>query len=257
MLLSLTLDNPISLVISLIIILIFISDVSNGYKKGFFQTTIKFITSLIAMILAYFLKTPLSSFLYLNCPFFELDGIFKGVTAINILIYEIISFFVIFIVVVIILIIISDIFKLDEKLVRFIAVIGVPNRIAGALFGALKSILFLYFGLSLLFGVSNFFTDLDLGTSLGNYIVDIPVLKNSFGSVIDSFDQITELAVEYENIQDKEELNNEAIVILLEYEVISEENLELLIESGKIQLSLDNPEEQKEIKEDLYEAFNK
>jgi hypothetical protein len=51
------------------------------------------------------------------------------------------------------------------------------------------------------------------------------------------------LAVEYENIQDKEELNNEAIRILLEYEVITEENLELLIESGKIQFSLNNLEE--------------
>lgn len=257
MLLSLTLDNPISLAISLIVILIFISDVSKGYKKGFLQTTIKFITSLIAMIIAYFLKTPLSTFLYLNCPFFELDGIFKGVTSINILIYEIISFFVIFVLVTIILSIISNILKLDEKLIRFIAIIGVPNKIAGALFGALKSVVFLYFGLSLLFGVSNFFTNLDLGTSLGDYIVDIPILKNSFGSVIDSFDEITELAVEYENIQDKEELNNEAIGILLEYEVITEENLELLIESGKIQFSLDNPEEQKEIMEDLYEAFNK
>lgn len=256
MLMSLTLENPISLAISLIIILIFISDIRAGYKKGFLQTAIKFLISLIAMVLAYFLKTPLSSFLYLNFPFFELGGIFKGVTSINILIYEIISFFVLYVLIMIILSIINGILKLDEKLIRFVAIIGVPNRIAGALFGALKSIIFLYFGLSLLFVGTNF-TKIDVGTSLGDYIVDFPLLKNTFGSVVDSFDEITELAVEYENIQDKEELNEDAINILLEYDVITEENLELLIESGKINYSLDNAEEQKETMEDLNEAFNK
>jgi hypothetical protein len=65
------------------------------------------------------------------------------------------------------------------------------------------------------------------------------------------------LAVEYENVQDKEQLNKESIDILLKYGIITEENLNLLIEAGKVQYSVDNAEEQKSMMEELYESFTK
>jgi hypothetical protein len=92
-------------------------------------------------------------------------------------------------------------------------------------------------------------------SAVGNFIVDLPVLKNTFGNTLDSLDNITEMAVEYENVQNKEQLNKESIDVLLEYGIITEENLNILIESGKVQYSVDNPDEQKEMMEDLYEAF--
>ena len=85
----------------------------------------------------------------------------------------------------------------------------------------------------------------------------MPVLNNTFGNVLDSFDDITELAVEYENIQDKQQLNNESIDILLEYGIITEENLEVLIEAGKVQYSVNNAEEQKGMMEEIYDSFIK
>ena len=97
MLLSLSLSNSLSLAISIIIIVILIGDIVAGYKKGFLESGVIFLKTLIAMLVAYFLKSPLSNYLYLNFPLFELDGIFKGVSAVSILIYEAIAFFVIFI----------------------------------------------------------------------------------------------------------------------------------------------------------------
>lgn len=256
MLMSLTLDNPVALIVSILVILILIADIVAGYKKGFLESGVKFLKTVVAMLIAYFCKAPLSSYLYLNFPFFKLSGIFKGVTAVNILLYEVIAFFVVFILVLIILNIISSILKLDEKVLRLVSIIGVPNKIMGAIIGGLKSIVFLYFALSIFFVVSNFMK-LDTGESLGDYIVEMPVLKNTFGSVLDSFDQISDLAVEYENIQDKEKLNNESIDILLKYDIITEENLELLIKAGKVQYTVDNAEEQKGLVDELYESIIK
>lgn len=256
MLISLTLDNPVSLVISLLVLIIFVSDLIAGYKKGFLESGVKFLKSVIAMLIAYFTKAPLSKYLYMNFPFFEFDGIFKGVSAVSILLYEVIAFFVVFILVLIILAIISSIIKLDERILRLVSIIGVPNKIAGAIVGGLKSIVFLYFALSAFFVVSNFLK-IDTGKSLGDFVVDIPVLKNTFGSVLDSFDKISDLAVEYENIQDKEALNEESIDILLKYDIITQENLEILIEAGKVEYNINNVDEQKDMVNDLYEALIK
>lgn len=256
MLMSLTLDNPVAIIVSLLVVLIFIADIVAGYKKGFLESGVKFLKTVVAMLIAYFFKAPLSKYLYLNFPFFKLSGIFKGVTAVNILLYEVIAFFVVFILVLVILNIISSVLKLDEKVLRLVSIIGVPNKIMGAIVGGLKSIIFLYFVLSIFFVVSNFMK-LDTGESLGDYIVEIPVLKNTFGSVLDSFDQISDLAVEYENVQDKEQLNNESIDILLKYDIITEENLELLIKAGKVQYAVDNAAEQKDLVDELYESIIK
>jgi molybdopterin-guanine dinucleotide biosynthesis protein A len=150
----------------------------------------------------------------------------------------------------------DTIIKLDEKILRLVSIIGVPNKIMGALIGGLKSLIVLYFLLSILY-VSSSFLRFDPTSAVGDFIVDMPVLNNTFGNVLDSFDDITELAVEYENIQDKQQLNNESIDILLEYGIITEENLEVLINAGKVQYSVDNADEQKGMMEDIYDAFIK
>ena len=254
MLMSLTFNNPIAIVVSIFVILIIISDIIDGYKKGFLESGVKFLKTLVAMLIAYFCKAPLSKYMYLNLPFFQLEGIFKGVSSLNVIIYEIIAFFVIFALVLLIINIVSAILKLDEKVLRLVSIIGVPNKIMGAVINGLKSIVLLYFGLSLFFVGANFMK-WDVGESLGTYIVEMPLLKNTFGNILDSCNEITDLAVEYENIQDKEELNNKSIDILLEYDIISEENLELLIESGKIDYSVNKVDEQKDMVSDLYEAI--
>jgi hypothetical protein len=254
MLMSLTFDNPTSLIISVILIAILIGDIVAGYKKGFLESGVRFLKSLIALLLAYLFKGPLSTYMYLNLPLMEFDGIFKGVSAISILLYEAVAFFVVFIGVWIILNIISTIIKLDEKVLRLVSLIGVPNKIMGAIVGGLKSLIILYFILSALY-VGSSFMKINTESAVGNFIVDLPVLKNTFGNTLDSLDNITEMAVEYENVQNKEQLNKESIDVLLEYGIITEENLNILIESGKVQYSVDNPDEQKEMMEDLYEAF--
>ena len=60
-----------------------------------------------------------------------------------------------------------------------------------------------------------------------------------------------------EECKEKEQLNKESIDILLEYGIITEENLEVLIKAGKVQYSVDNAEEQKGMMEELYESFAK
>ena len=60
MFLSLTLGNPVSAVISIIVILVLVSDIIAGYKKGFLENTIKFLRVVVSMLIAYLFKGSLS-----------------------------------------------------------------------------------------------------------------------------------------------------------------------------------------------------
>ena len=68
-----------------------------GTRKGLIKTAIGFIGLVAIIILSYSLKTPLANFLIDTMPFFQFGGALEGITSINILIYNVISFIVIFI----------------------------------------------------------------------------------------------------------------------------------------------------------------
>ena len=66
------------------IILILIMGAVVGFKRGFTYEVVSTVGFFLVLILAYFLKNPLSVFLYEHLPFFKFGGIFKGVTVLNI-----------------------------------------------------------------------------------------------------------------------------------------------------------------------------
>ena len=67
-----------------------------GAKQGFTKALVSFLGIIIVVVLAYFLKNPVSELLMSFCPFFSFGGIIKGVTVLNIAVYEVIAFIVVF-----------------------------------------------------------------------------------------------------------------------------------------------------------------
>ena len=67
-----------------------------GYRNGFIREGIHFIGIVLITIIAFLFKDSLMILLYENLPFFNFFGVIKGVTAINILFYQILSFIIIF-----------------------------------------------------------------------------------------------------------------------------------------------------------------
>ena len=73
-----------------------------GFKRGFTRQLVSLVGIFVILVLSFMLKNPISVFLYNNLPFFNFGGIFKDITVINILFYEIIAFLVIYFVLTII-----------------------------------------------------------------------------------------------------------------------------------------------------------
>ncbi|HAB66629.1 MAG TPA: hypothetical protein DCE23_04610 [Firmicutes bacterium] len=226
-------DSPASLIVNIVLIIFIIAEVYDGFKKGFLESSINLLGNIAALIGAYLLKNPVSVFMYTHLPFFKFSGLFKGVSSLNIIVYEIIAFILVYIILIIIIKIIAKLTGLVEKLLSIIFFFGIPNKILGALVGFIKAIVILYFAIFFFkFGCN--FLNIGVEASLADTIVEIPILKNTFGSTLSSLDEITDLAHEFDNTKDKTEFNNDAINILLKYNIISKENLDILINNGKI-----------------------
>ena len=74
--------------VDLIIIVLVLLGAFVGAKRGFTRELVSVIGFLVCIVLAFLFKNPIAAFLYDHLPFFSFGGIFKGVTALNILLYE-------------------------------------------------------------------------------------------------------------------------------------------------------------------------
>lgn len=233
---SFSFDDPVVVVVNVVLLLFILLEVYSGYKKGFLESSVRFLGFIAAIIGAYLLKNPVSVFLYTHLPFFKLGGLFKGVSILNIIIYEVIAFVFVFILLLLVIKVIAKLTGLVDKVLSFLFFLGIPGRILGAIVGFVQAIVLLYFVVFFFKFGCNFF-GYTMKESLADVIVDVPVLKKTFGSTLTSLDEITSLAIEYKDTKNKEEFNDKAIVILLKYNVITEENLQILIDNGKITMS--------------------
>lgn len=235
---NLNLSNPISLLVAVVIIVFMLFEIYTGYKKGFLESSVILVGSIVIIVGAYILKNPLSVYLYTHLPFFKFDGLFKGVTALNIIVYEVIAFIIVFAVLFIVYKVVCLLTKIVDRILSLIFFIGIPNKILGALLGFVQGLMILYFVIAI-FKIGTNIMGYEMKPSLADYVVEIPILKQTFGPTLKSLDDITSLARDYENTKDKEEFNKKALDILLKYDVITEENLDILIDKGKIKISDD------------------
>ena len=226
-------SNPKVLIVNAVIILFLIMGVYDGYKKGFIDGIFRLLGVVLALFLAYMYKDKLSVILYTHLPFIKLGGLFRGVSVINILIYELIAFVLIFIVAILVVDLIVKTSGIVEKILKIIPLFEFVNGVLGAIIGLAQTVLILYFVIFVFkFGCNLF--GFQMQPSLADNVLEIQILDEKFGSTISSFNEIASLAKSYEDSKDKSELNDKSIDILLKYGIISQENLDILIKNNKI-----------------------
>ena len=124
-------------IISAVIILIVLFYVFLGFKRGVIKTGVSLVGTIAILIVSYVLKDILANFLMEHLPFFNFGGVFDGITSINILMYDMISFIVIFV----LLNILLTLSGLIEKLLKMTVILAIPSKIFGALLGLIEGIL--------------------------------------------------------------------------------------------------------------------
>ena len=228
--------NYVSIIINTIIVVIFLISLVVGHKKGFAEASIRFIISIISTVLAFLLKNPVSVYLYTNLPFFNLDGLFKGVSIINVLIYELIAFMVLLFCFNIIFMVIVNITNIDKFIFSLLAKIRIPNKLFGSLFCFLQAYIIMYFIIFAGMFIGNL-TDFNIGEdTLAYKIYKTPILYEALEPIHNTISEIGSIAKDYDSINSKEEYNKESIKILLKYNIITEDNVRLLVDKDKIDI---------------------
>ena len=220
-------------VIDAIIILFLLAGAVLGFKRGAIQTLATLIGTILIIIIAYYLKNPLSVFLYTYLPFFKLGGIFNGITVINILIYEAIAFLIVLGVLSVLLSVILKITGILSKIVDHSIILTLPSKLIGIAVGFLEAYVFL-FVLLFIFSQFSFSNTVLKDSKYTNIILSKTPFTTGFKNSYNAFNEIRDLGNNSNN-KDYEALNT-----LLKYDIITTDNAHKLVDNGKINIKGSN-----------------
>ena len=216
--------NIIDVVIFLLIILSFI----NGYKRGVLKEVVMLCGTIVIYIVSFLLKDKLGLILCKILPFFNLDGL----VSLNILIYQLIAFFLIASFLFSIFGIVLKFTGVLQKLVNMTIILTIPSKILGGILGLVEGYIVIF---ALLIILSVPFKNIDIfkNSNLNNKIItSSPILSSTLGNLDDLIIDIYDIKIDKD--QDKDKMNDKILDMYIDYNVISREDLDSIIKSGKL-----------------------
>lgn len=216
-------------IVDIVIILIIALCTFLGFKKGVIKSLVQLIGTAAVLILAYSFKGILANFLMSFMPFFNFIG-YEGITAINILIYEMLSFIVIFVLLYCILNILLSLSGLIETLLKVTVILALPSKILGALVGFLEGVILAFMITFILLHagpVEKFVMESQTGIIL---LERTPFIGQVMLKTTESLKDINELVNEMKADSNKDAVNAQVLQILIHYQVITKEDAKRIIE---------------------------
>ena len=220
-------------VVDVIIMLMLLLGGALGLKDGVIKKLASILGLIAVVVLAFIFKNYLSTFFYQKLPFFHFWGLFKGLEVLNILFYEALAFVLIAAVLMIAYKIVLGISKVLEKLLKATVILAIPSKLLGMLVGVVEFYILTYIGL-VIFTLPVFNIEEIPESKIAPKIMEkTPILSKCTEETFELYDKIYTLV---ETREDKSNLtlNEEALILMLDYEVITKETATYLIDNYKI-----------------------
>ena len=220
--------------VDIIILIFLIFGALIGFKRGFTRQLVSLVGIFVILILSFLLKNPISVFLYNHLPFFNFGGIFKDITVLNILVYEVIAFFIVFFVLTIVFKLLLGITKIFEKILNATIILGIPSKILGAILGVVQNYIYAFI-IIYIFSLPVFNIDIISDSKVVNIILNkTPILNKICDETLDVFNEVIELKNEYKTTTNVGNFNQKTLNIMIDKGVITKENAQELIKKEKI-----------------------
>lgn len=207
-----------------------------GWKQGFTKSLVNCVGYILVIVIAFVLKNPISDFFIVYLPFFDFFGLIKGLTVLNIALYELIAFLLVFGILLIGLKFLMVATTVFETILKFTIILGIPSKILGAILGLVKNYVIAFMILYIL--------SLPLVTGTGflekskftkPILESTPVLSIFADNSMKVASEFADLAQKYEN-SSSNEFNLETLDLFLKYDVVKVSTVNKLIEKGKIKI---------------------
>lgn len=229
-----------SIVLDIVLVLFVILGTYMGVRKGLIKSLVSFVGLVAIVIISYTMRMPLANFLIDHLPFFNFGGVLEGLTALNILIYNILAFVVIFIILYCVLNIVIAVTGFIDTLLKFTIIWVIPSKIGGAIVGFLETWIFLFLAL-FVFSQFSFSHNLVNDSKVAGIIINnTPVIGKFLGGAVDASKGIYAEIEKYAKLEDKntDTLNLKILEIQVNYGLITAEKANDLMAINK--LSLEN-----------------
>ncbi len=224
-------------VIDVVIVLLILCAGVIGMKRGFFKELVMTIGYFLVIIISFVLKNPLAEWLSLNLPFFNFSGPFRGMTVLNIVIYQLIAFLIVFSLVMIVFNLILTFTNILEKVLNATIIFGMASKILGFFLGLIEGFIFMFI-VCLILSYPVFNQGVIAESKLKPIILrGTPVLNTMAKSLVGTFDDLADLTKEYKNTTDKTELNRKSIQVMIDNKLITTDYVRKLVDSGKLKVS--------------------
>lgn len=222
--------------LDIIIIMFILFGAIIGFKRGIIKQSVITIGMILVLILSFILKNPVSALMYKYLPFFTFGGLLENVAVLNILLYELIAFFLVFSILSAILLILIKISSIFERILKATIILAIPSKILGAVFGFVEYYLIVFVVLFILmqptFKLNE--TDLFMDSKLKDIILEkTPIMSDLVEETLDTFREIGDITKNNNELSDKE-LNCEAINIMIKNNIIEKDSIDYLYEKNKI-----------------------
>lgn len=227
--------------VDLIIIIFILLGGFLGFKRGAVKEFVSAIGFFVIVVLSFLLKNPLSVIFYQNLPFFKFGGIFKGVTALNIALYEFIAFLVVALVLTFIWKLVGYASSIIQKIINMTIILGLPSKIIGFIIGILEYYV-LAFIIIYILTIPIFSVKAVVESKNAQFILnDTPIIssfvKNSSGFI----SEFIELRDKYQVTESANQFNYETLDLFMKYDIVDVKSVKKLKEKNKI--SIDGIEE--------------
>ena len=224
-------------IVDVVIILVLLMGAVIGFKRGLTGSLVNFLGFIIVIAVAYLLKNPVSALMYKFLPFFSFGGVIKGVTVLNIALYELIAFLLVASVLMAILKLVIFASSLFERLLAFTIILGIPSKLLGMVIGIVQHFMIVFIVLYLL-NLPFFNIDILNQSKYKDKILNsTPILSNLVGDTLDVVYEFADLKDKYEIINDPNQFNLETLDLFLKHKVITPDAVKGLIESNKLQIN--------------------
>lgn len=224
-------------IITVAIILIVLLYMVLGFKRGVIKTGVSLVGTIAILVVSYVLKDVIANFLMDKLPFFNFGGVFEGITSINILMYNMLSFIVVFVILYCVLNILLTLSGLIEKVLKLTVILAIPSKILGALLGLIEGILvaFLFSFVFLhLAPTEKYVMDSKLAIIL---LERSPFIGRMATSTTLALEDINNIVNSLKEDDDRSEANFKVLHQLIYWKVISVDEAQKLIDDKKLEFN--------------------
>lgn len=248
----------ISIVDAFIILFILLGGVV-GYKNGAIKEGMQFIGILVIVIVSFLLKDKLMVVLYENLPFFDFFGFIKGISAINILFYQLVSFLIIFAALTFLLKVLIVITGFIEWMLKLTVFLKIPSKILGIFVGVLEFYVYTFLILYIL-NMPIFNLSYVAESKYGETILkNTPILSSMVDDTVKAYSDVWNILKEKDD-KTNTEINTLVLATLLDNKLITIDSAKKLVESNKIIITdksiLDNYEDNGNFYDEIRRIYN-